>query len=142
MPGTTEHFPTFVFEIAVTNEDQARLLTDMNDKHFSIHTSVQVWLGVKLDIATPRAHQFWTVWGMRALSGSGLRLEQQSEDGAGLTAYLPVDSVVLLAGQFNIPTYLIYRPHPVPLNRPQYFVVDFEELRFELERAVSLMTSY
>jgi hypothetical protein len=140
MPATQEHFPTFVFEIAVTNEDRERLLKDANDKYFSIHMSVQVWLGVKLDIATPGAHRFWTAWGMRALSGSGLRVEQQNEDGAGSTAYLPVNSVVPLAGQFNIPAYLIYHPHPVAPNRPQYFVVDFEELRFELERVVSLMT--
>jgi hypothetical protein len=66
MPGTTEHFPTFVFEIAVTKEDRERLLKDASDKYIS-----------KLDIATPGVHQFWTAWGMRALSGSELRLEQQ-----------------------------------------------------------------
>lgn len=60
IPGTTEHFPAFVFEIAVTNEERQRLLTDANDTYFSIHTSVQVWLGVKLDIAAPGAHRFWT----------------------------------------------------------------------------------
>jgi len=140
MPGTTEHFPTFVFEIAVTNEDRERMLDDANDKFFSVHTSIQVWLGVKLDIATPGAHRFWAAWGMRTLSGNGLRLEQQTEDGAGSTAYLPLHSIVPLAGQFNIPGTLIYHPFPVPPNRPEYFVVNFEELRFELERGVSFMS--
>jgi hypothetical protein len=48
-PNTTQHYPTFVFEIVITNEGRDRLLTDANDKYFDTDTSVQVWLGLKVD---------------------------------------------------------------------------------------------
>jgi hypothetical protein len=137
MPGTTELFPSFVFEIAVMNEDRERLLMDANDKYLSEETSVQVWWGVKLDISTPDSFRFWTGWGMRSLSGMGLKLEQQTEDGQGVSAFLPLYTNVPLSGKFNIPASLIYHPLPVPAGRPQYFVVELEVLRKELEYGVS-----
>src|SRR5205814_4304582 len=49
-PCTFKHYPSFVFEVAVSNDDQERLLRDANDKYFNENTSLQVWLGIKLDL--------------------------------------------------------------------------------------------
>jgi hypothetical protein len=53
----------------------------------------------------------------------GIRLEQQSEDGQGSSAFLPLYTNAPLAGNCNIPADLIYH----------------ELLRKEIEYGVSLM---
>ena len=48
IPGTTTLiYPTMVIEIGVSHETYPQLLRDAEAKHFSIMTSVRVWVGVK-----------------------------------------------------------------------------------------------
>lgn len=49
--STMKIFFIRVVEIAVTNEEQERMLNDADEKYFHVDTSVQCWLGVKFDIA-------------------------------------------------------------------------------------------
>jgi len=59
-PNTFRHFPTIVYEVAVTNENRNRLLSDANDKYFAVHTSVAIWVGLKIDL---NFFLFWAGWG-------------------------------------------------------------------------------
>lgn len=42
-PGTYRHIPTIVYEMALTNENYERLITDASQKYFNINTDVQGW---------------------------------------------------------------------------------------------------
>lgn len=43
------HYPTFLVEIAVTNEHRGRLVADADLKYFHVNTTNYAWLGVKVD---------------------------------------------------------------------------------------------
>jgi hypothetical protein len=137
-PNTFCHFPTIVYEVVVTNENRNRLLSDANDKYFSVHTSVAIWVGVKIDLTQ---NLFWAGWGRRNLNGTGMRLEEQTEDANGVASYLPVYPLprVILPGQFTIPSTLIYNPLPVPANKPANLVIAIETLRAAIEEGIGLM---
>lgn len=137
-PGTFQHFPTLVVEVAVRNEDRERLLVDAEQKTFNVSTSVQVWIGVKIDLAQ---NTFWAGWGRRALVGHGLRLEQQTEDATGNSTFLPIYPWPAnnLFGQFSIPSRLILYPNLVPANIPGDLVITFEEIRSWIEFGIDLM---
>ena len=137
-PGTFKHCPSFVFEVAVSNEDQERLLTDGNDKYFNENTSVQVWLGIELDLVN---NIFWAGWGRRNLNGVGLRLMQQTEDNAGVTTFLPVYPYpqIPLVGQFIIPSSLIFHPLVLPAGVPLDLVIPLEDIRSKLEEGIDLL---
>jgi hypothetical protein len=62
-PNTFRHFPTIVYEVAVTNENHNRLLSDANDKYFAVHTSVAIWVRVKIDL---NQNLFWAGWVLRS----------------------------------------------------------------------------
>lgn len=66
-----------------------------------VNTSVQVWLGIRLDLAN---NIFWAGCGRRNLNGVGLCLMEQTEDNARVTTFLPVYSYPQLPppGQFTI----------------------------------------
>ena len=57
-PGKLSGYPTCVFEIAVSDEDRERLLTDAEDKYFAATTDVNVWCGVKVK-PTAAGTSFW-----------------------------------------------------------------------------------
>src|SRR5271154_5896410 len=128
--NTQQHYPSLVFEVAVTHENRERLLTDASDKYFNPNTSVAVWVGVKVDIAN---NAFWAGWGRRANNGFGLRLEEQTEDNNGVTAFLPLNPPSLIPGQFTIPSTLVFGPVPLPQNAPINFVIPLEQIRSEME---------
>ena len=137
-PGTFTHYPTFVVEIAVINKDRDRLLADADLKYFNVNTSVQVWLGVKVDLAQ---NMFWAGWGRRAQVGNGLRLAEQVEDGQGNAAFLPIYPwpATSVVGQFSIPSTLILHPNPVPPAISNNLVVTLEEIRSLIETGIALM---
>jgi hypothetical protein len=137
-PGTNKHFPTLVFEIVVTNENRERLLSDAADKYFNVHTSVQCWVGVKVDLSQ---NTFWAGWGRRALIGYGLRLEEQTEDNNGVANFLSVYPYPqqAIVGQFTIPSTLIFHPLPLPPNIPAHLVINLEELRQQIELGIDQM---
>ena len=137
-PNTFRHFPTIVFEVTVTNESRNRLLGDANDKYFSVHMSVAVWFGVKIDLAQ---NTFWAGWGRRNLNGTGMRLQEQTEDANAVASYLPVYPYppVAIPGQFTIPSILIYNPLPVPANKPANLVISIETLRAAIEEGIDYM---
>jgi hypothetical protein len=138
-PGTTDHFPTFFAEVAVTHEDRERLLSDAEEKYFTVHTSIQCWLGIKILRQQPET--FWAGWGRRANAGYGLRLEEQTEDATGVSTFFSVAQPAngALPGQFTIPANYIFHPLPVPPALPQNLIIPFEEIREAVEYGLSLM---
>jgi hypothetical protein len=126
-----DHYPSLVFEVAVTNEDRARLLEDACMKYFSIKTSVNVWVGIKIDRSVAGNEHFWVGWGRRKLLGTGLRLEQRTEDRDGQSTFLPVHLPAgnNLMGQIEIPSTLVFQPKQVPAAIPPTFVVTLESVR-------------
>ena len=135
-PNTTLHFLTLVFEMAVTNENRERLVSDAADKYFSVHTSVQCWMGLKIDI---NGREFWAAWGRRRLAGYGLRLEEQTEDVNGEAIFITVDPPAPLVGQFTIPGALIFHPLSVPAGLTPNLVIPLEAIRSQVEIGLSEM---
>src|SRR5437762_11246165 len=137
-PGTTDHFPTFVPEVVVTNEDRERLSSDAEGKYFTVHTSIQCWLGIKI-LNQPKT--FWDGWGRRAKEGYGLRLEEETEDATGVSTFILVAQPANGAQprQFTIPANYIFHPLPVPPALPQNLNIPFEEIREAVEYGLSLM---
>lgn len=135
-PDTNTPYPTFVIEIAVSNEDRYRLLTDAETKYFHINTSICVWLGIKVRLKNS-GDDFWMGWGRRRAIGYGLRLEQQTEDADGVTTYFPVKSQTPLVGQFSIPSASIFHPIALPPTVPANFVLSFEGIRATIEWGMS-----
>lgn len=134
-----DYYPTLVLEVAVSNEDRARLLDDACKKYFTDKTSVNVWVGIKIDKTVAGGECFWIGWARRKLAGWGLKLEQQSEDGMGQAAFLSVNlpvGVQNLMGQIQIPSRLIFEPNPIPAAAPPNFVLPFEIVRTWIERGL------
>lgn len=131
-PNTGSPFPTFVIEIAISNEDRDRLLTDAETKHFHVNTSIFVWLGIKVRLRNS-GDDFWMGWGRRRAIGYGLKLEEQTEDANGVATYFPVKSMVPLVGQLTIPSSYIFSPVTPPLTVPANFVLSFEQIRATIE---------
>ena len=135
MPGTTQHFPTFVVEIGYRNQTPDRLVADANDKYFTDTTSVQAWLGIKIfDDNNPANRQFWGIWGVRSLFGVGMVIRETTTDANGNDACLDIQSVVPLIGQFTIPSYYIYYPHNVPQNVAANLVIPWETIRLAIQQ--------
>jgi|SRR5579859_3239043 len=128
-PNSDSIFPTTVFECAVTNESRDRLLSDADEKHFSINTSIMVWIGLKVKLNADRnSGTFWLGWGRRRAIGWGLRLMEQSEDDAGNATFLPIRSALPLDGELTVPTQLIFDPSQPPANCPD-LLITFEDVR-------------
>jgi len=53
-PGTTQHYPTFVLEVAESDEERDRLPWGVSNKYFQMCTSLLAWLGIKIDTAPPQ----------------------------------------------------------------------------------------
>jgi hypothetical protein len=134
-----DYFPSLVFEIAVSNEDRARLLDDACKKYFTNKTSVNIWVGIKVDRSVLGAEHLWVRWGRRKLLGTGLKLEQQTEDEHGQSTSLPVHlppGVTNLMGQIEIPSTLIFQLNQVPAAAPPRFVITFETIRGWITRGL------
>jgi hypothetical protein len=141
-PRRVQPFPTLVFDVAVTNESRTRLLEDAEQKYFSANTSVNVWVGLKVDITRPGQEKSWVGWRCRQGAGYGLHVMQQSEgDGSGTAACLPVHLPIGVSGlnhAIRIPTVLIF-PDDVAANIPDFLIIPFETIRTEIEDALIRM---
>ena len=132
-----ENYPSLALEVAVSNEDRARLLDDACRKYFAEKTSANAWVGIKIDKTVAGGEVFWIAWGRRKLVGRGLELEEQSEDAVGQVAFLPVHlpiGVQNLMGQIQIRSQVIFDPNPIPAAAPPNFVLPFETVRMWIER--------
>src|SRR5437762_9153803 len=128
MPGTTQHYPSFIVEVAYQNESPECLINDANQKYFTAATSVQAWLGVKIfHSAIPAHRQFWALWGVRSLFGVGMVHRETMVDVNGFESLLDVEGASV-AGFFTIPARHIYHPHNVPQGVPD-LVIPFEMIR-------------
>jgi hypothetical protein len=135
-PSTQRHYPSLVFDVAVAHENRQRLLSDASEKYFHANTSVAVWVGVKIDIAN---NVFWAGWGRRANHGIGLRLEQQTEDKNGVSAFLAVNASAPIPGEFTISSALrVFGGVGLPQHAPVNFVIPLEEIRKEIEEGINL----
>lgn len=121
-----------MFEVAVTNETLEKLLDDADQKHFSSITSISVWCGIKVKLSSRRGDEtFWCGWGRRKAIGYGLKLEEQTEDDAGMATFLPVhlDENAILNGALTIPSDLIFYPLPPPADATEALLIPFEDVR-------------
>jgi hypothetical protein len=131
-PNTGTPYPTFVIEIAISNEDRDRLLADAETKHFHDNTSIFVWLGINVRLRSS-GDDFWMGWGRRRAIGYGLKLEEQTEDANGVATYLPVKLRSPLVGQLTIPSSSIFHPVTPPPTVSPSFVLGYEEIRATIE---------
>jgi hypothetical protein len=65
--------PNVVLEVAVNNESFCTLISDSH-RYFTPHTSVTVWIGVKVYVDSQR---FWVGWAERAPDGTGAVLHTE-----------------------------------------------------------------
>jgi hypothetical protein len=108
-----------VFEIAHRNETYARLKRDARRKAFSLRTSIQVVVGIKL-----YKRHFQVFWGGRAAAGHGMKIVKQTQK-------LSVNQTTRRV--FNIPANLIFWGVPVlPPLPSQYLPLRLEILRREI----------
>jgi hypothetical protein len=105
VPGKNFVYPTFVIEIAKSNESYPELLRDCDSKHFSPMTSVMIWLGVKaFPTGTMKA-----VFKLRDLvQGFGYDRNSGAE-----TPVLPLDQPTPI--EFVLPKNFIFFAVPPPL---------------------------
>jgi hypothetical protein len=137
--GTSQRYPTIVFEVAVSNQERNRLLNDADTKIFSVHTSIAIWVGLKVDLHN---NVFWAGWGRRSLTGSGIRLEEQTEDENGVASFLPIfcpHPQTPLGGGCSIPSTLVYDPLPVPPDQPINLILSIESMRAAIEMGLEFM---
>ena len=110
-------FPTVVFESFHHNETWPQLLQDARTKTFSVNTTIQVWIGLKI-----YAHRLRGIWGYRSNAGHGMTIGGR----------LPTFSIYQPTGHhLRIPTHLIFwgsviPPHLVPQPR---FPIPLEDFR-------------
>jgi hypothetical protein len=117
-------------------------LEDAEAKYFTPETSVQVWIGLKVRLSlVEHGESFWIGWGRRKTIGFGLKLEEQSEDEEGITAFLPVytQGNAPMAGQLTIPSRLIFAPLQPPATVGPNFVIPYESVRLAIMRGLSYM---
>jgi hypothetical protein len=139
MPGTTQHFPNLVVEVAYQNETPERLLSYANQKYFTAATSVQAWLGIKiLHDNVPARRQFWGIGGVRSLFGVGMVHRETTIDANGNEVCLDVEAGPV-AGQFTIPSRHIYYPHNVPQNVTANLIIPFEMIRLAIQQGYAGM---
>jgi len=99
-------YPTWVFEVAHSNEGWDRLKNDARMKAFSAQTSIQVFVGIKI-----YSQHFRVFWARRSPVGHGMRIQRTSPK-------LRINQPTGIT--FNIPATLIYWgcPNVPPLPSP------------------------
>ena len=118
--------------MAVTNEALEKLLDDADQKHFSPVTSISVWCGINVKVCSRRGQEtFWCGWGRRKAIGYGLKLEEQTEDDAGMAAFLPVhlNRNATLNGYLTIPSNLIFPSLSPPTDATETLLISYEDMR-------------
>jgi len=114
-------YPTIVFEVSHTNETWLQLINDVRSKAFSLNTTIQVYVGLKIYTNHIRA-----VWGKRGTRGQGMKVMH-------VTHKFRIDRPTNL--KFRIPASLIFwgcltvLPHITSL----FCEISFEHFRQELQ---------
>ena len=128
-----------VFECAVTHESRERLLSDAEEKHFHINTSIMVWVGLKVRLnANQNSGDFWLGWGRRRAIGWGLRVEEQTEDANGDSIFLPIHTQIPLVGGLTIPSRAMFDPLQPPATSPNLLLA-FEDVRLAIADGLEYM---
>ena len=113
-------FPTVVFEVSHNNETWGRFLEDARTQVFSVNTTIQVWIGLKI-----YAHRLRGIWGYRSDAGHGMTIGGR----------VPAFSIYQPTGhQLRIPTHLIFWGSEIPphlVAHPE-FPIPLEDFRVEL----------
>src|SRR5579859_1778135 len=65
-------FPTVVFDVAHQNETWSQFIADAGRKAFSINTTIQIWIGIKI-----YPHHLRAIWGRRKNAGHGMTIGEQ-----------------------------------------------------------------
>ena len=118
-------------------------MEDAETKYFSLETSVQVWIGLKARLSlVQNGESFWIGWGRRKTIGFGLKLEEQSEDEEGVTAFLPVytQGNAPMTGQLTIPSRLIFNPVQPPATVGANLITPYESVRLAIIQGLSYMS--
>lgn len=129
-----------VFECAITHESRERLLSDAEEKHFNINTSIMVWIGLKVRLnANKDSGDFWLGWGRRRAIGWGLRLVEQTEGANGVSTFSPIHTQNPLAGGLTIPSQAIFAPLQPPAISPPNLLLAFEDVRLAISDGLEYM---
>jgi hypothetical protein len=137
-PGTQNHFPTVVVEVAYRNETRAQLTSDAETIYFQATTSVRLWIGIKVNHNHNQQQMtFCGIWGVRNGTGMGLNEREYFQDGNGTETYHRIFSPTPLIGQFTIPSEYFFLPGQVPQNVPANFIISYETIRLTLQDALS-----
>jgi hypothetical protein len=136
--GTQKHFPTVVVEAGYRNETRAQLTNDASTKYFHATTSVQLWIGLKVNHNNdPQRMTFFGIWGIRNATGMGLNEQEYFQDGNGTEIVYPIFSPNPLVGQFTIPSEHFFVRGQVPQNVPANFILSYETIRLTLQDALT-----
>jgi hypothetical protein len=116
-------------------------LADADNKYFLADTFVAVWVGIKVELSQPKGNErFWIGVGRRRFLGFGMLLIHQSDDGNGVTSYLPVNvpAGVELAGEMRVPGSLIFNgvERNSDSSAPVDLVITHEEIRKAIQRGL------
>jgi hypothetical protein len=119
-------------------------LADADNKYFLADTFVAVWVGIKVELSQPKGNErFWIGVGRRRFLGFGMLLIHQSNDGNGVTSYLPVNmpAGVELAGEMHVPGSLIFNglERNPDSPAPGDLIVTHEEIRKAIQRGLRRM---
>jgi hypothetical protein len=94
----------FVVKVGYKNKSPERLVSDANNKYFTVDTSVKVWLGVKkFHDDDPAERKVLAIWGGGSLFGVGMENKATTVDGNVFEAMLNVEGGPV-PGSFAIPS--------------------------------------
>jgi hypothetical protein len=125
IPGSIFNVPfqSIVIDVAVNHESLA-MFQRFADSYFSAHTSINVWIGVKIWI---EGKKYWVGWAERQAGSTGCTIHSQ-------TAWPPQHSSILTPINliYNIPMDLVYGAIPIPPGAPNALQIDVESIRTEI----------
>lgn len=117
-------FPSIVVEVAVNNEGPATIQA-FAQRYFAASTSVRVWVGVKIWLASQR---FWVGWGERRPAGHGCRIHSSMSWSPNAWSFTAPVNIV-----YHIPMATVYGPGiAIPPDVPPTLDIDVEEIRQEI----------
>jgi hypothetical protein len=99
-----------------------------------------VWIGLKVKLnANHDSGDFWLGWGRRRAIGSGLRLEEQTEDVNDVATFFPIHIQNPLPGGLTIPSQAIFAPIQSPPTSPPNLFLSSEDVRLTISDGLEYM---
>ena len=113
-------FPTVVFEVSHFNETWPQLLHDAGTKTFSVNTTIQVWIGLKI-----YSNRLQGIWGYHRNNGHGMQIGGQVP---AFSIHQPTNR------HLRVPTRLIFWGSVIPphLAAQPVFPLALEDFRVDL----------